>query len=498
MNPEPGYPSVAESTHPAASGTMSGMTPDDLGPAELAVWRAFPRGERVDLRSAEEHTVRGEVLRLLVLGAHPDEPGHLPQLWLIGAHVTGALDLAYADIRFPVRLESCVFDKQLEFYGARTRQLSLSGSQFPGLGGSTAVVDGNLRLNNCLSTGQIRLVGTRVTGTVMLSGAHLGGHATPFSATRLVVGNDILGTEGLVCEGELKLNNAEVAGAVRLEGAQLRNPGGIALSAVDITVGAIVNCCEGFAATGKVTFSYSTIHSRLCFQRARLANPSDRALSCRHVETPELVLQPSAPIDGVVDLRHARIGLLRDDPATWPATVQLDGLRYEALENPAGAARLRWIRLDPQGYLPQAYEQLADEYRRRGNEAEARTVLRAKQRHRTESLSPIGRFWGYLQDATVGYGYRPSRAVAWLFALLAIGTVLFGLNPPAPFAGTDPPDFNAFVYTLDLLVPIVDFGQRHAFNPHGAMAWLAYGLIAAGWVLATTVAAGATRALRRD
>jgi len=27
------------------------------------------------------------------------------------------------------------------------------------------------------------------------------------------------------------------------------------------------------------------------------------------------------------------------------------------------------------------------------------------------------------------------------------------------------PDFNAFVYTLNLLLPIVDFGQAHAFNP---------------------------------
>jgi hypothetical protein len=63
---------------------------------------------------------------------------------------------------------------------------------------------------------------------------------------------------------------------------------------------------------------------------------------------------------------------------------------------------------------------------------------------------------------------------------------------------TDTPDFNPLVYTLDLLLPIVDFGQEHAFNPHGLQAWVAYGFIATGWVLATTIAAGATRVLRRE
>jgi hypothetical protein len=53
------------------------------------------------------------------------------------------------------------------------------------------------------------------------------------------------------------------------------------------------------------------------------------------------------------------------------------------------------------------------------------------------------------------------------------------------------------VYTLDLLLPVIDFGQEHAYQPRGAAQWLAYGLIAAGWILATTVAAGLTRVLNR-
>jgi hypothetical protein len=54
------------------------------------------------------------------------------------------------------------------------------------------------------------------------------------------------------------------------------------------------------------------------------------------------------------------------------------------------------------------------------------------------------------------------------------------------------------MYTLDVLLPIVDFGQQSAFTPRGAQQWLGYVLIAAGWILATTVAAGIARTLRRQ
>jgi hypothetical protein len=47
-------------------------------------------------------------------------------------------------------------------------------------------------------------------------------------------------------------------------------------------------------------------------------------------------------------------------------------------------------------------------------------------------------------------------------------------------------------------VPIVGFGQKGAFNPRGWQHWLAAVLIAAGWTLATTIAAGITRVLSRQ
>jgi hypothetical protein len=77
-----------------------------------------------------------------------------------------------------------------------------------------------------------------------------------------------------------------------------------------------------------------------------------------------------------------------------------------------------------------------------------------------------------------------------------VGTAVFSAWPPA--AVTTGRRFDAVMYTFDLLLPISAFGLREAFIPVGSTRWLAYGLTAAGWLLATALLAGITRALRRD
>jgi hypothetical protein len=201
--------------------------------------------------------------------------------------------------------------------------------------------------------------------------------------------------------------------------------------------------------------------------------------------------------DGTVDLRHGRVEVLHDDPNRWPAELRLDGARYTALQPVrTGPERLGWLDRDPDGYRPQPYEQLATVYRQIGHEPDARTVLLVKQRRRRRQLSPAGAAWGLLQDGLVGYGYRPGRAALWLLVLIAVGTTVFSLYPPGATSGGTV--FNPPVYTLDLLIPIVDFGQERAFGIGGSAQWLAYALTAMGWILFTAVAAALTRTFNRS
>jgi hypothetical protein len=83
-------------------------------------------------------------------------------------------------------------------------------------------------------------------------------------------------------------------------------------------------------------------------------------------------------------------------------------------------------------------------------------------------------------------------------ALLIIGTTAFATHNPASLDYGQPPEFNPLLYIPDLLLPIAGFGHKEAFNPRGWEHWLAAGLIAAGWILATTIAADVTRVLSSD
>ena len=58
--------------------------------------------------------------------------------------------------------------------------------------------------------------------------------------------------------------------------------------------------------------------------------------------------------------------------------------------------------------------------------------------------------------------------------------------------------WNPVIYTADLLVPIVDFGNKSRWYMHGPDKWVAARFTASGWILATTVAAGVSRMIRRD
>lgn len=82
--------------------------------------------------------------------------------------------------------------------------------------------------------------------------------------------------------------------------------------------------------------------------------------------------------------------------------------------------------------------------------------------------------------------------------LLCTGATAFALHRPPALKPAEAPGFNPVFYALDLLLPLVDFGQETAFAPRGWYQWLSYLLIATGWILATTIAAGVTRSLNRQ
>ncbi|MQY04724.1 translocation/assembly module TamB domain-containing protein [Actinomadura macrotermitis] len=569
----------------------------DLTPAERRVWRAFPRGRRVDFTDrppGPERTVRAKVLRALLLTQGAAD-GEVASLRMTAARITGRLDLKYATVEHPVSLHGCHFDEVPFLYGARVRQFNLQGSHLPGLDAATIHVDGVLRVTGCRVTGLARLGGARISGALFCDGAEFGspGVATALELNHVSVGRDLYGV-GLAAHGTVRLNGAEVTGKVNLRDAVLDAPGGTALNAKLLTVGSNVSLDElqaqgevrlhgaripgqlgltgarlsepggtaldvgavvigsgadltGLQAEGRIELHDATVTGPLDLSRARLTapggvvldatsltvgsnvvlhrlqaegrvelrgatisgqlncagarftNPGETALRASSCTIGELWLREDSLIEGAVNLRRSQIDMVHAEPGAWPDVVKLDGFVYTAL-NPRRPARERLplLERDDDGYVPFAYEQLAASYRRIGDEAGVRAVQLARQRRHRGTLPWYARIWGYLQEVTVGYGFKPLRAAAWLVALLAAGTAAFGLHHPPPLKPDETPGFNALFYTLDLLLPIIDFGQEKAFKPQGGYQWLSYALILAGWVLATTIITGITRALSRQ
>lgn len=524
------------------------MHTDELNAVEGQLWRSFARGEAVHVTPRQREGVRAEVVAALLLGdGDAPAPGVRPALRLTGARITGTLDLRFAEIAAPVVLDQCRFDEVPLLRGARTRDLILTGCVLPGLVADSAQIDGRLVVARSQLSGPLVVSRAQVHGDWDLRDAVITAPGTEaISAVRLTVGGDVLGTD-LAVQGAFRLSGAVVSGELDLEGASLRNPGGHALDAYHVRTGEDFTCHPRFTAEGRVILSGATVAAAIGFCGARLSNPGDialeavdvqitrnfdlgvgltvdggvtldgthigtrlsfhdttlrnpgnTALSLRLVRARETDRRTRRPPEGTVDAGNAHLGTVYDTPLTWPADLRLADATYDALATPLPAVeRLAWLRRGTTGYLPQPYEQLAAAYRRLGHEDEARTVLLAKQRHRRSLLPPLTRLWGYLQDATVGYGYRPLRAGLWLAALLAGGALFFHAHPPAPLEAAKAPPFNALAYTLDLLVPLTAFGQETAYAAHGAGQWLGYALTVAGWVLATTAATGITRALAR-
>jgi hypothetical protein len=71
------------------------------------------------------------------------------------------------------------------------------------------------------------------------------------------------------------------------------------------------------------------------------------------------------------------------------------------------------------------------------------------------------------------------------------------LHPATIDSGLVGAQWSPALFTLDLLLPIIGFEQEGIFAMTGAYRWVAASLELAGWVLATAVVAGLSRALQR-
>ncbi|HEY5985575.1 MAG TPA: hypothetical protein VIV12_04215 [Streptosporangiaceae bacterium] len=367
--------------------------------------------------------------------------------------VTGRIDMSMADMSSVSIGENCV----LRAPGRTTLDLT------------NAEIRAHFRLEESAAVeGTIRLAGAVIHGTLALHGQ------LSLPEQRSLVGGSAMVVDGDVYLERLRTNGGRVnfrgatLGSLTAAGARLHNPGGYSLRLSQAVIKGSVLLMDGFTSTGLVALNRSTIEGRLQLTRGSFTCPGP-VLDNEHGHAIEAI---STTVRGGIDLGWKAVApsvdftdavttFLADDPATWPERFTIAGLSYERFEKPQGAlpkrtwdqaARCAWLRRQTE-FDSGPYEQAARVFRQHGYTSEAEHVLIAQRRH----ARFVGRSSGIWPRraidavyATIGYGYRPSR-VLWLLAALLVLLVV-SLEVPANQATLRATNGNGDVYATTGLI----------------------------------------------
>ena len=272
------------------------------------------------------------------------------------------------------------------------------------------------------------------------------------------------------------------------------------------------------------------------------------------------LLLRGATVKGTIDLTSARVGTLLDgnEPSCWRGgRHSLDGFRYDQIVGFTDASvRIEWLKLQKEDHLnsdfkPQPWEQLIKVLRDMGHPAEASAVAVAKQQQMRVAgviKGPLRRPLHWLYGLLAGYGHRPlltvrAMALVWFLCSLAYWAAAdryAAIGPANPVItsaalypdaeklcghGNEPgkarwtecpgvPDeystFQPFIYSLDLILPLVDLQQERDWAPiaegptghdllPGALArWLMWFEILFGWAMSLMLVAVLGRLVDKD
>lgn len=498
-----------------------------------------------------ERQIRAQVLFQLVTGQGPVLVDSVVAVRLQGARILGRLNLGGSTLRCSLELSQCYLRHRLDLAKAEAPNISLQGSylhsrlsarrllvahtlnlnglrcsggivlveahirgqlncataslQRPdgkALNADRLLVGDNMRLDRARCSGEVRLLEGHIKGQLNCAEAiFTNADAEALNADRLLVGT-YMRLDRAECTGEVRLLGGHIEGQLSCTEAVFSKPDGNALNCDGLLVDDNMRLDQARCA-GEVRMLGAHIDGQLNCTGASFSNPDGLAINLERATVVQAVYMYPASLHGGLGLSHARVGVWHDERSTWPRRIDLNGFTYDAIDanNASAKDRLRsW--LPRVGYLPQPYEQLAGLYRREGNESAARAVSIGKQRARRADHSRWwvrwpSVTWSALLRWSIGYGYRPALALIPLIVLVTAGSLLFQAASQDPMVlhaakpGTpEQPGFNAFRYTMDLLLPVVNFKQRDSFVVDGWAAWATFGFNLAGWMLAAIVVAG--------
>ena len=500
-----------------------------LTPSELKLMRAAPNGKwaqcgpslhaqdndpsKADTEWGADREIRADVILWLCVDEEAKREVARKGIWVLGAKISGSLDLSFAIIPFPIGLMHCRLLEGAEFVDAQLPVLSLEGSWVRWIIADRSVIKGSVYLRDGFhSEGEVRLPGARVGDRLECEqGTFINHSGIALDAAGINVGGGACLRDRFRAEGEVRLQGAQIGGDLDCEGGTFLNPTGRALTADGIKVQGGVSLRNNFRAEGEVQLVGAEIGGDLDCGRGTFVGPqgelrSYALLADRANIKGSVFLRDGFRAEGGVSLAEARIGLsldyhsasfkegwmdltnayagsVLDDENSWPARGRLilAGFVYGefTVDAPRDAeTRLRWLALQPEKLpSPQPYRQLARVLREAGDDAGARTVLVAMEDHqrRGDLLRPVLKW-------SIGYGQHPLWAGWWALGFGALGWILYrrsylagGMVPTEKGAcgefkadGQIPKCYGRLfpsIYSLESSLPLVKLGQADKWQP---------------------------------
>lgn len=267
-----------------------------------------------------------------------------------GCHFADGVDLSRADCDDTVEFDDCELTdltvdgakaaKDLRVTACRagrvslvgvdvTGELRLSGSRLSGAASAgaasagaelasndaTAVLDardlsvgGSLRLDHCQVDGLVTLHESHVDKDLDLRGGLFrNGSAVVLDATSVLVGREVLGTDGFRAEGEVGFQWAQ-AQAVRFRDAALSTPGGVALRADGLRTTGGLYLDQGCRVTGTVRLVGARIDGEVAATGGTFVNPAGTAIEADRLTAQDLYLDRGCAVTGAVSLIGVELG----------------------------------------------------------------------------------------------------------------------------------------------------------------------------------------------
>lgn len=464
-----------------------------------------------DIGLKDCHFEAAPILRAAIINRLFLDGSLLPGLQAERLEARGGVYLRSAEIKGQVNIVQSRLGGNLECDGATID-----------VPGDYALLANSLEVRNFLARGANLHGGINLSGALLAADLDCTG-ATITRAEGIAIDASEIESRGSVAlrsariEGEVRLTASQIGGDMDCSGAVLDNPGQNALELSRTVIRGAFFLRRDAQVNGALVLtgaSIGTIHDAAsCWPKA-----GDLLLNrCRY----------GAFIGGPVDAESRLDWLARQKPERWG-----------------------------EDFWPQPYEQLATVFREMGHGEDSRAVLVVKERlqrraRRKRARNPALRALLTAADGILGitlaYGRQPLLAFVWLLLFWALGVAVFGYavrqgaimpnsavvlrSPEWTLCGLEKseqrhliatqltnglaesgqtqldcfrqrweassyPAFNAWIYSLDTLLPVLDMGQKSFWRPNpakpGGRLAISYFYFQAvvGWALSLLAVAG--------